>query len=207
YWEDTTAPFLADVYPGPAPWEAANIGDHFYLPRSDYRGMDYNFAKNRLDPDSESPINNELTFGIWQEVFRNFSVGANFIYKWKKNIIEDVRYAPDTDEYWYHPDQAAAKKYYIPYSTTVPGTDDYPDRDVTFYVDSNDSPMFPSWRGNTGPLSSSSTSACLTAGRSPVQSSTAKPTATSAAGTTRAGVGQVQVTILTNSLTRPADRI
>jgi hypothetical protein len=140
YWEDTTAPFLADVYPGPSPWDAANIGDHFYLGPTDYRGMDYNFAKNRLDPDSKSPVNSELTFGIWQEVFRNFSVGANFIYKWKDNIIEDVRYAPDTDEYWYHADQAASKKYYIPYNTTVPGTDDYPDSDVTFYVQTNDAP-------------------------------------------------------------------
>jgi hypothetical protein len=140
YWEDQTAPFLADVYPGTDPWDAANIGDHFYLGPTDFRGMDVNFAKNRLDPDSKSPINSEITFGVWQEVFRNFSVGANFIYKWKDNILEDVRYAPDTDEYWYHADQAASKKYYLPYNTTVPGTDDYPDCDVTFYVQTNDAP-------------------------------------------------------------------
>jgi len=139
-WEDTTAPFLSDVYPGVSPWEAVNVGDHFYLPPADYRGMDYNFAKNRLDPDTKSPINNELTFGIWQEVFRNFSVGASFIYKWKDNILEDVIYAPDTDEYWYHMDLPAAQKYWIPYNTTVPGTDDYPDCDVTYYVRSNDAP-------------------------------------------------------------------
>ena len=140
YWEDQTAPFLADVYPGPAPWDAVNIGDNFYLGPTDFRGMDFNFAKSRLDPETKSPINNELTFGVWQEVFRNFSLGLNFIYKWKENILEDVRYAPDTDEYWYHIDQAAAQKYWIAYNTTIPGTDDYPDRDVTFYVQSNNAP-------------------------------------------------------------------
>jgi hypothetical protein len=138
-WEDTTAPFLGDA--GIEPWEAANIGDHFYLTPRDYRSMDFNFAKQQLDPDTKSPVNNELTFGIWQEVFRNFSVGASFIYKWKDNILEDIIYAPDTDEYWYHMDLPAGKKYWMPYSTTVPGTDDYPDRDVTCYVLSNDAPQ------------------------------------------------------------------
>ena len=141
YWEDTTAPFLADVYPGASPWNAANIGDHFYLGRYDYRVMDVNFSKNKVDPDTKSPINSELTFGIWQEVFRNFSLGVNFIYKWKDNILEDVLYAPDTDEYFYHVDLPAGQKYWIPYNTTVPGTDDYPDSDVTFYVESNDAPQ------------------------------------------------------------------
>ncbi len=138
YYEDSAPPFLGETA---EPWEAITVDDHFYLPRYDYRGMDFNFAKKRLDPDTKSPINNELTFGVWQEVFRNFSVGVNYIYKWKDNIMEDGRYAPDTDEWWYHMDQAGAKKYWIPYQTTIPGTDDYPDRDVTFYVLTNDSPQ------------------------------------------------------------------
>ena len=137
-WEDQTAPFLADV-PN-APWTAMNVGDHFYLPPTDYRGMDVNFAKNRLDPDTKSPVNNELTIGVWQELFRNFSVGFNYIYKWKDNILEDVVYDPDTGEYWYHLDVGAGSQHWKPYTTTVPGEDDYPDRDVTFYVRTNDAP-------------------------------------------------------------------
>ncbi len=138
YWSDTTAPFLTD----PGIWlpDAVNIGDEFEIYPTDYRGMSPEFAKNRLDPNTKSPINNELTFGIWQEVWTDFSLGANFIYKWKDNILEDVRYAPDTDEYWYHYDQAAAQNYWIPYNTTVPGEDDYPDRDVTFYAFTNSAP-------------------------------------------------------------------
>jgi hypothetical protein len=211
YWSDTTAPFLND----PGIWmpDAVNIGDEFTVYPTDYRGMSFDFAKKRLDPNTKSPINNELTFGVWQEVWTNFSVGANFIYKWKDNILEDVRYAPDTDEYWYHYDLPAAQNYWIPYETTIPGEDDYPDRDVTFYARSTlhrrhsiASPMFQSWRENTGPSSSSSTNAWLTAGSSTALLSTARPTVTSVAGTVRAGAGQVLRTVRTTSSTVTEDR-
>ncbi len=128
YWWDTNN----DNWP--------NIGDTYQVIPTDYRGMDPQFAKNRLDPETKSPINDELTLGIWHEIFKNFSLGLNFVYKHKKNIVEAVYYAPDTDEFWYHPDQPAAKKYWIPFTTTIPGTDKYPTETVTFYVRSNASP-------------------------------------------------------------------
>jgi len=127
-WTDTNA----DQYP--------DLGDTYDLFTADFRGMDIEFAKKRLDPDTKSPINNELTFGVWQEVFRNFSLGVNFIYKWKDNILEDVIYDPDTGEYWYHIDQVAGSDNWIPFNTTVPGEDDYPNQDVTFYVRAADAP-------------------------------------------------------------------
>lgn len=107
---------------------------------SDYRGMDPEFAKKRLDPKTKSPLSDELTLGVWHELFKNFSLGVNFIYKQKKNILEAVYHAPDTNEYWYHPDQPAAKKYWVPFTTTVPGTDNYPSRTVTMYFRRNDAP-------------------------------------------------------------------
>jgi len=137
-WEDSTAPFLSDNLTDPT--SAVNIGDKFIVYPTDYRGMDISFAKKKLDPDTKSPINNEFTLGVWQEVFKNFSLGVNFIHKWKDNILEDVRYDPDAKEYWYHMDQPAAQDYWIPYDTTVPGEDDYPDRDVTYYVRSDNAP-------------------------------------------------------------------
>jgi hypothetical protein len=117
-----------------------SIGDTFTVRPTDYRGMDPEFAKKRLDPNSRSPIADELTLGVWRELFRDFSLGLNFIYKEKRNIAESVYYAPDTGEYWYHPDQDAAKKYWVPFTTTIPGTDKYPAQTVTFYVRRNDSP-------------------------------------------------------------------
>jgi hypothetical protein len=117
-----------------------DISDNYVLPPTDFRGMDPEFAKKRLDSKAKSPINNELTVGITQELFRNFSGGINFIYKSKNNILDDVRYAPDTNEYWYSIDQPASKKYWIPFTTTIPAADNYPARTVTFYVQSNNAP-------------------------------------------------------------------
>jgi hypothetical protein len=117
-----------------------DTADTFVPFPADFRGYDNEFAKERLDPSLKSPTNDELTLGILHELFRNFSLGVNFIYKNKKNIVFDALYGIDTNEYWYHPDQPAAQKYLIPFTTTVPGTDEYPDRTVTLYVQSNDAP-------------------------------------------------------------------
>jgi hypothetical protein len=127
-WTDTNN----DNYP--------NIGDTFVVRPTDYRGMDPQFAKSRLDPNTKSPLTDELTAGIWHELFKNFSLGFNVLYKEKKNIVEDAMYSPDTKEYWYHIDQAAAQKYWIPFTTTIPGTDNYPTQTVTVYIRSNASP-------------------------------------------------------------------
>ncbi len=108
--------------------------DTFYPWPEDYRIFDLEFAKkSMIDPDTKSPLTDELTVGVWHEFFRNFSLGFNFIYKNKKNILEDGFYSPDTDEWWYSWDQPAAKKYYIPFNTTVP-SEVYGDVDITFYV-------------------------------------------------------------------------
>ena len=106
----------------------------------DYRVMDPAYSKNKLDPDVKSPMNDEFTLGIWHELFKNFSLGLNFLYKDKKNIYEDVMYDPDNKEYWYHWDQPKTKEHYVPFQALVPGADDYPDQTVTVYVRSNDAP-------------------------------------------------------------------
>lgn len=112
-----------------------------YVPLpTDFRPMDLEFAKKRLDPKTSSPLTDELTVGVWHELFRNFSLGLNFIYKEKRNILEDVLYSPDLDAYWYHLNYPAAKDFWIPFTTTLPGTDNYPDQTVTFYVRKNSPP-------------------------------------------------------------------
>ena len=117
-----------------------DTGDDYTVYPYDFRVMDPAFAANRLDPDTSSPLNDEFTVGLWHELFKNFSLGINFIYKNKSNIFEDVVYAPDTNEYWYHIDQAAASKYWVPFTAIVPGTDDYDEETVTFYARKNDAP-------------------------------------------------------------------
>ncbi|MCX7975035.1 MAG: TonB-dependent receptor [Candidatus Aminicenantes bacterium] len=127
-WWDTNG----DNYP--------NIGDTFTMYSADFRGMDPEFAKKRLDPNTKSPYNDEFLVGLQHELFRNFSLGINFIYKNKSHILEDSLYNADSGQYWYHIDQAEAKKYWIPFTTTIPAQDDYPARTVTLYIRSNAAP-------------------------------------------------------------------
>jgi len=121
--------------------QQVDTGDDFSLYPTDYRTFDSAFSKNKLDPDIKSPLNDEFTAGIWHELLKDFSLGINFIYKNKKNIFEDGLYAPDTDEWWSHKDQAGAQKYWVPFTAVVP-SEDYGDRTVTFYVPKNDVPDF-----------------------------------------------------------------
>jgi len=112
-----------------------------YVPLpTDYRPMTLEYAKKRLDPNTKSPLTDEFTAGIWHELFKNFSLGLNFIYKQKKNILEDALYSPDLDAFWYHIDQPTAQQYWIPFTTTIPGTDKYPAETITFYVRKNSPP-------------------------------------------------------------------
>ncbi|MFQ6069153.1 MAG: carboxypeptidase regulatory-like domain-containing protein [Candidatus Aminicenantales bacterium] len=117
----------------------ASTEDDYSVYPYDFRVMDPDFAANKLKEGTKSPLTDEFTVGIWHELFKNFSLGVNFIYKDKKNIFEDVIWAPDTNEYWYHIDLAAAQQYWVPFTAIVP-SEAYGDTTVTFYVRSNDAP-------------------------------------------------------------------
>ncbi len=113
----------------------------FFIPyyEIDYRRFDVEFAKKKIDPDLSAPYCDEFNVGIWQELFENFSLGMNFLYKNWSNLLEDGKYDVDKGQWWYHLDQSAAQKYWIPFHTTVP-SDAYEDTDVTVYIQSHDAP-------------------------------------------------------------------
>lgn len=46
-------------------------------------------ARNQIDPDLAFPHSNELTIGLEREVASNFSVGARFIYRRDRRLIDD----------------------------------------------------------------------------------------------------------------------
>jgi hypothetical protein len=110
--------------------------DEFTLPNLDFRYLSGSIQKHRVAGDLKAPGTEEVSLGLDQELFKDFTLGFHFVSRKQTNILEDVLYAPDTGEYWYAPDQAAAKNYWIPFTTTVPGTDSYPSRTVTLYVKS-----------------------------------------------------------------------
>jgi hypothetical protein len=78
--------------------------------------------------------------GLSHELFANFNISLNWRYKDKSHIICRNLYSIDTDEFWYHPDQTAAKRWWVPFTTIVPGTGDYPDETINMYARSADSP-------------------------------------------------------------------
>ncbi|OGD17804.1 MAG: hypothetical protein A2W03_14825 [Candidatus Aminicenantes bacterium RBG_16_63_16] len=110
--------------------------DYYWFPGYlyDIRKQDLNYARNMMDPNIKAPYTDEFTAGISHELTRNVFIGLNYHYKTKQNIWQRTYYNVDTQEYWYHWDQAAAKKYYTPFTSIVPGTGNYPDREVTIYL-------------------------------------------------------------------------
>lgn len=115
-----------------------DLEDDYTMYPADYRVMDPAFSKQKLEPGASSPYTDEFIFGVQREVSRDFSIGVNYVFKNMRNIFEDVLYAPDYDKYWYTYEQAP--EWYVPFTTIVPGTDEYPDQEVTFYTFSNDFP-------------------------------------------------------------------
>jgi len=130
-----------DVY-----WFDANgdgqpdVEDEFSLPNVDLRTLSGSFSKNRVANDIKAPLTEEISFGIDQELSPDFTLGLHFVSRAQKNILDDVLFAPDTGEYWYAPGQAATSAYWVPFTTTVPGTGSYPNETVTIYTKSLEAP-------------------------------------------------------------------
>lgn len=88
YWYDDNYNQLPDVE------DKYEVCD---LPDSPF-GLDLAAA---LDPESSAPYTDEFTFGLEQELGKNFSAGITFIYKHKSNIFEDVNdYGLGKDHAW-----------------------------------------------------------------------------------------------------------
>lgn len=89
----------------------------------------------------KSPYDQQFSVGIDHELFKNFKVGLNYIYKQKKNIIDDVLYDLDSGQYWYNPNESPGSQYWVPFTTTVPAEgDDFPATSVNMWFRSNDAP-------------------------------------------------------------------
>ena len=139
---------LNPLYPQNLPlyWLDANgdsrpdVEDEFSLPNLDIRFLSSSFTKNRVASDIKAPFTEEISASIEQELFKDLIIGLHFISREQMNILEDVLYAPETGEYWYASDQAPAQRYWIPFTTTVPGTGSYPSQTLTLYVKSLKAP-------------------------------------------------------------------
>jgi hypothetical protein len=88
-----------------------------------------------------APYDDQFIASIDHELFKNLKVGISYIYKHKKNIIDDIPYDLDTGEYWYNPNESPGNQYWVPFSTTVPAEgDDFPAVNVDMWFLSNNAP-------------------------------------------------------------------
>ena len=69
---------------------------------------------DHYDPNLKSPIMNEFIVGMERKLFKDFSVGVSYLYKWKHRIVTDV----DNSRGY-----TADSEWWLPYTITEPGWD------------------------------------------------------------------------------------
>ena len=117
-----------------------DVDDTYTLYPEDLRSYSEEDYKKRVAPDTKSPYTDEFTIGLHQELFKDFSIRINYIYKTKRNIIENVPYDPDSDKDWYTIDRDT-QGWWIPFETIVPEVDGFPDTQVSAYYRSANTPV------------------------------------------------------------------
>jgi hypothetical protein len=105
-------------------------------------------VETRLDPNAQSPVTDEYSIGIDQEINTNLTVSAAFIYKHKKNIFENVNdYELGKEQAWkgYSPESPFWEKFEFtdPGDDGIFGTED--DQASYCYVELAESPGGRHW--------------------------------------------------------------
>jgi len=113
--------------------------DTFELYPEDYLMYSEVNYRKRAAAHIKSPLTDELTFGLNQEVIKDVSFRVSYIYKAKKNIVEDALYDLSGDKDWYTYNQDT-ENWWIPFPTIVPALDGFPETAVTAYFRSNSAP-------------------------------------------------------------------
>jgi len=98
--------------------------------------MQREYWSRLADKDLKATYDDQISLGIDHELFPNFKVGVSYLFKKRKNIIDDALVNFDTGELWYQPDSG----YWVPFTTTVPAKDNFPASTVTMYFLKDDAP-------------------------------------------------------------------
>jgi hypothetical protein len=89
-----------------------------------------------VDTDLKATYDDQISLGIDHELFPNFKVGLSYLYKKRKNIIDNALVNFDTGELWYRPESG----YWVPFTTTVPVIGNFPAATVNMYFMTKDAP-------------------------------------------------------------------
>ena len=120
---------------------AVNSADSFQLLPFDFRVYSAAYNRQAVDPDLSAPVIEEWTAGIEQEISRGFSLGVRYIDRRHSNLTGHVVFDPSTGAEWWRLDEAPTG-WWVPFSTTVPGADGYPDVTVDLSVPASTAPAF-----------------------------------------------------------------
>jgi hypothetical protein len=101
--------------------------------------MSEEYFRRLVDPEMSGPMNDEIVASVNHQLLSDLNVGIQYFWKKMSNMYNAVLYDPDTDRYWYTYEQAP--DWWIPFTTTIPAYDDFPEQTVTMYFLSKDSPV------------------------------------------------------------------
>ncbi len=120
---------------------SANSGDTFSLVSYDFRVYRAEYFRQAVDADLKAPVIEEWTAGLEQAVGRDFTLSARYIDRRSSNNIGHVIYDPSTGAHWWRIEESP-EGWWVPFSTVVPGTGDYPDVAVNLYLPSTTAPDY-----------------------------------------------------------------
>jgi len=119
----------------------ADSTDTYSLVSYDFRVYSNAYHRQAVDPNLSAPVITEWTAGIEQEIARGFSLGLRYVDRRHSNLTGHVVYDPSTGAEWWRREDAP-EGWWVPFSTTVPGADGYPAKDVTIDLPSSTAPAF-----------------------------------------------------------------
>lgn len=118
-----------------------NAADTFQLVPYDFRVYKSEYFRQAVDEDLSAPVITEWSAGLDQALGRDFTLSARYIDRRHANLTGHVVYDPSTGARWWRLEDAPAD-WWVPFSTTVPGTDGYEDATFDLYLPSTDAPDF-----------------------------------------------------------------
>ncbi len=112
-----------------------------YVPRNglgQFTQPDRDYLISRVDPDLHAPYYDEIIASIDHELFKDFAVKLQYLYKHGSDFHGWALYDRESDQFWYNLDDAA--QWWKPFTTTVPAYGEFPAQQVTAYFRTQDSP-------------------------------------------------------------------
>jgi len=118
-----------------------NSADTFRLVPYDFRVYRSEYYRQAVDPDLSAPVIEEWTAGLDQAIGPDFTLSARYIDRRHSNLTGHVIYDPSTGAEWWRVADAP-EGWWVPFSTTVPGTDGSEDVTLDLYLPSTDAPDY-----------------------------------------------------------------